>query len=322
MSKRIRVITPEEEQELKGILAKNRPQLTSKSIDTYIVTLKQVIRHLVKPNEDGTYPPLDIKIFNDYEKVLKSLSHLPPNIRKTLLSSLFVLTNIEQYRDQMMKDIEEYNKMVAKQAVEPKLQESWMTPEDMENIYKTYEKLWNKAKRSKHHKSKKISEGEQTNFNDMMKYVVVALTCGKFIAPRRSKDWTHFKIRNINTETDNYLDSNTLVFNTYKTKKTYGKQIIPIPEELAKIIKKWSTVQTGDYLIKRNNGTMHDATSYNILLKSIYGPNISTNALRKLYLTNKYQETSKQFNKMAEDMSNMGSSTKQVNHYVKLDINL
>ena len=40
------------------------------------------------------------------------------------------------------------------------------------------------------------------------------------------------KIKNIDKSKDNYMNKNKLVFNSYKTAKTYGQQELEIPEAL------------------------------------------------------------------------------------------
>ena len=61
-----------------------------------------------------------------------------------------------------------------------------------------------------------------------------------FIPPRRLIDYTEFKMREINPDTDNYMNKNTFIFNKYKTAKVYGKQTIDIPVQLRNILNKWN----------------------------------------------------------------------------------
>jgi hypothetical protein len=69
---------------------------------------------------------------------------------------------------------------------------------------------------------------------------------GVFIPPRRSLDYCEFKIKNIDREKDNYLDKNKLIFNRYKTAKTYGQQSVDIPVQLRNILTKWSKLNPNE----------------------------------------------------------------------------
>jgi len=48
-------------------------------------------------------------------------------------------------------------------------------------------------------------------------------------------------------------------------------------------------------------------------------PKFSVNMFRKVFLTDKYKDTVKKMKNLEEDLEDMGSSTKQLQHYVKLD---
>lgn len=117
---------------------------------------------------------------------------------------------------------------------------------------------------------------------------------GVFIPPRRSLDYCEFKIKNINKDVDNYLDKNKLVFNRYKTAKTYGQQTIDIPIQLKNIITKWSKINPTDYLLIDTNGNKLNSVKLNQRFNSIFGgKKIATNQMRHTFLSGKYAETSK-----------------------------
>jgi predicted secreted protein len=91
-----------------------------------------------------------------------------------------------------------------------------------------------------------------TDLQTIQQYIILCLLGGIFIAPRRSLDYTEFKIKSINKDDDNYLDKNELVFNKYKTAKFYNEQRVAIPKELKSILTKW---------IKNNNSKKVDSIS-------------------------------------------------------------
>jgi hypothetical protein len=51
-------------------------------------------------------------------------------------------------------------------------------------------------------------------------------------------------------------------------------------------------------------------------LQRIFGKKIGINMLRKMYLTNKYENYNRIQQNLAKDMGEMGSSTQQADHYV------
>ena len=71
-----------------------------------------------------------------------------------------------------------------------------------------------KKEKEKKRKPKK-SKLNMTDLQTIQQYIILCLLSGIFIAPRRSLDYTEFKISNIDKDTDNYLDKNELVFNKY-----------------------------------------------------------------------------------------------------------
>jgi hypothetical protein len=83
----------------------------------------------------------------------------------------------------------------------------------------------------------------------MLIFLTVCFTSNKSgILPRRNLDWIAIKINNIDKEKDNYIDKKNFVFNTYKTAKYKGKQLIPIPEMILKVTKKFLKLNENDYL--------------------------------------------------------------------------
>jgi integrase len=128
-----------------------------------------------------------------------------------------------------------------------------------------------------------------------------------------------FKIRDIDREKDNYIDKKVLVFNSYKTAKTYQRQEIAIPPELLKILNKWIKLNPTDYLLFDSNSKKLSNVKLTQRLNKIFGKKASVNQLRHSYLSDKYQDTIKLNNDMADDMAAMGSSRHQEKIYIKKD---
>jgi integrase len=98
------------------------------------------------------------------------------------------------------------------------------------------------------------------------------------------------KIKNFDKKTDNYLEKNKIVFNTYKTAKKYGSQIYEVPLPLVPILKKYLKLNKSDYLFpKRNGDQCMTNVDYNRTLQKLFGQNLSVDALRSIYLSHKYK---------------------------------
>ena len=142
---------------------------------------------------------------------------------------------------------------------------------------------------------------------------------GIYIPPRRNLDYCEFKIKNVDKEKDNYLDKNSLVFNTYKTAKFYGEQRIEIPKELKSILTKWIKLNDTDHLLFDINGSKLTSVKLTQRLNKIFGKHSGANLLRHLYLTERFSDTIKKNNEIDDTMEEMGSSASQLKTYVKHD---
>lgn len=290
---------------IKEILKERRPTLSDSSIKTYTSILNSLHRKAF-PNED-----FDISNFDKCSDVLHHLRDSPANKRKTILSALVVLTDKDDYRDRMNNDVKEYNDEIDKQEMTETQRDNWITTDEINEIFKG---LDNDAKMLYKKTNKTASDIQQ-----IQNYVIVALCSGLFFAPRRSLDWCEFKIKNVDKETDNYIDKGKFVFNKYKTAKTYGKQELAIPVQVKNILNRWIAINPTDYLLHDNNGNKLNSVKLNQRLNRIFGgKKVGVNNFRHTYLTDKYKSTSEQNKKLAKDMADMGSSTNMADTYIKL----
>lgn len=167
-------------------------------------------------------------------------------------------------------------------------------------------------------------------FNRLLQYVVLSLyTC---IAPRRNKDYQEmYVIKKLTPKKDkdkNYYDyeNKQLVFNTYKTSKKYGQQIIDIsdnPELLYALEcflkhhplrKRRMSRNTQFRLLVNNDGSpLPSVNSITRLLNRALGKNIGSSMLRHIYLTSKYKDVNKE---MANDANNMAHSSAEQKNYI------
>jgi hypothetical protein len=285
-------------------IKEKRPNITKSSLKTY----ESILRNLYnKIFDDEDYDMT--KFGKEVNKVIKFLKDMEPKKRKTILSALVVITDNKEYRELMLDDIKEYNKEEAKQTKSKSVNENWVEQDELLSLYnelkKEYKILYVK-------KNKKSNE-----YQRMQDFIILSLLGGFYIPPRRSKDYVNFKIKNIDKDKDNYIEKNELVFNSYKTAKTYGQQKIVVPTPLKTIINKWSKINPTDYLLFDSEYKQMNNVKLNQRLNKLFDKKASVNALRKSYLSDKFGDMIDLKNELDKTMNDMGSSRSVENIYIK-----
>lgn len=291
---------------IKKYVKDKKPSLSNSSIITYSSILKSLYNKVFNDND------FDLTKFNQTEKVLEHLKNITPNKRKTILSSLVIITDKKAYRDLMLEDVKDYNKEIQKQEKTDEQKESWVDTNQVKNIL-------NELKQNTEllYKKKNLNVGD---LQEIQNYIIMCLLGGVFIPPRRSKDFCDFKIKNIDNKKDNFLEKNKLFFNSYKTAKTYGQQTVDIPVQLKNILLKWIKINPTDYLLFDSNLNKLSSVKLNQRLNKIFGEKkVGVNQLRHTYLTDKYAHTITQKNDVKNTMEDMGSSSNMLDTYVKKD---
>ena len=278
-------------------LTKIRPTLSDGSLKTYTSILKSLHKRIF----GGDIQKDD---FDETDKILKHLDEMPPNKRKTILSALVVISGKPDYRKEMLEDIKDYSNNAKKMEKSETQEANWVSKADIMALYNQ-------------HKQDAMScyKKSKLNMNDLQtiqNYIILCLLGGVFIAPRRSLDYTEFKIKNINKDDDNYLDKNELVFNKYKTAKFYNEQRVNCPKELKSILTKWIKNNDNEYLLFDSNGSKLTSVKLNQRLERIFGKKCSVNILRHVYLSDKFGDEIERSKKMANVAEDMGTSSAQV----------
>ena len=291
---------------IKDYIKEKRDTLSKSSITTYASILKNLYRRIWGDDEN------DMSKFNNTKTVLDFLKDLPPNKRKTTLSALVIITDKKAYRDLMLEDVRDYNKEISKQKKSDSQEDNWISKDMINNLIK-------EQKQNATFLYKK-SQLAPADLQQIQGYIILSLLGGSHIPPRRSKDFTDFKIRNIEKDKDNYIEKGKMVFNSYKTAKTYGRQEVDIPTALKTILNKWIKVNPTDYLLFDTNYKPLSSVKLNQRLnKLFYGKKISVNMLRHIFLTDEFGDTIAQKKKVADTMEDMGSSSAMLSTYVKND---
>jgi integrase len=292
---------------LKQFIQEKRPNLSTSSITTYNSILTNLYKKVFGDKE------IETKKFNETDKILKHLEDLPPNKRKSVLSALVIITSNADYREKMNNDIKDYNDEIGKQEKTESQEQNWVSQDE---VREKFNQLENEAKLI--YKKQHIKPADLQQIQD---YIILCLLSGVHIVPRRSKDYVDFRIKNVDKEKDNYVNDkwNELVFNSYKTAKTYGKQTLPIPPKLKLILKKWVSVNPTSYLLFDKNGNPLTNVKLNQRFNKIFGKKSSVNIMRHSFLTDKFGEQMKKQKQLENTMGEMGSSVGMATTYIKND---
>jgi hypothetical protein len=288
---------------IKDKIVELRPSLSKQSVATYCSLLKSLHTNVYGDKL------IDIKDFENSKKINDYLKSVVPTKRKTTLSALVVLTDMKEYRDQMLDDIETYNKEQSTQDKNEKQSESWVETDDVKKLLEKYS-----IETKMLYKKKSLTTQE---LQQIQNYIILCLLGGEYIPPRRSKDFVDFKIKNIDKSVDNFMEKNKLNFNSYKTASTYGLQSVELPKALKSILVKWVKHNPTDYLLFDNNLNKLSNVKLNQRLNKMFGKKASTNQMRHTYMSNKYKNTSNEMKMMDKDFTAMGSSMAQHMVYVK-----
>jgi integrase len=277
---------------LRKTLITNRPKLSESSITTYLTGYKRISKNINLP----LIAPMDFSI--NIDKIIDYCKTLSLNKRRSTIASIISLIKvpepgkdlqrvIERYSTELATIADELNQEENEQEMTEKQKEAYLPWPDILEIYSRLkaqaEPLW------------KIKEDYITaDIFEILQYYVL-LSCYVLIPPRRSQDYTMFKIRNFDkefTSKDNYMieikQKPYFVFNTYKNASRLGPQKFEIPLELKQIIKKWMKVNDGDYLLLNSKKKNIPVNRINKMLYNIFKRNIGASLLRHSYLTHNF----------------------------------
>ena len=294
-------------------LKDNRPKLTVSSLRTYNSILKNLAKSL-------DFEPTRENFISNRDNIMKHLKETDPKKRKTILASIIVLLDngkddetVDTFREKMMSDVKQAEDEVKEQKLTDKQKENWLSWDEVEKVYKDLEKETKAL-----FKIDNLKPSAKMRLQDY-----VMLSCLMLIPPRRSLDWADFKIKNIDEDKDNYLLKDKLVFNSYKTKKYYGKQTIDIAKNpLKKILNDWIKIQDGDYLFTDTKGNYLSPTKLTFRLYSLFnskGKKISTSMLRHIFITDKVLPNIPKLTELEKQARDMGHSLEEQMKYKKFD---
>lgn len=282
--------------QIKETITKNRPTLKDNTINSYTSILKSMYKMIYPDDKNIDITKYqDTKTFNEY-----LMNNFDASVRKAYFNALVVLTENDEYREQMMLDVEETKNMKSDNTMTEKQQENQVTKKEIDALLRVL-----KQDVKLIYKNKSYTPTNLLTIQNM-----ILLNLFSKIEPRRSKDYWMFKIRNIDDKNDNFLDGDEMVFNSYKTAFSYGTQRIKLPITLLRMIKKYIAVIPSDqnYLFFTVTGKPMNSTLLNQRFNSIFcGRHVSVNSFRHAFLSEKYQsyiDLKDSFHKMGSSMSN------------------
>jgi len=289
--------------EIEKIIREKRPSLAESSYKTYKSILTNIYKK-VYPDDES----IDISKFDNVTDFIQYLKEIPYNKRKTILASLVVLTDKKEYNKLMMTDIQSHNSSEMNQTKNEKQTENWLNFDEVQSIVSDQEK-----------NAKSIYSKTNYTMNDLQQiqnYILLCLTSGLFIDPRRSIDWIS-KWKNYDEEKDNYIDmkKGIFVFQSYKTAKKYHRVEEPIPKKLKTILTKWFKINPTDYVLFDTKGNHIISSKITDRLNGIFGKKISTSMLRHIYVTHKFGNVN--LKEIQDTATGMGNSPMQLLQYVK-----
>lgn len=293
---------------LAELLKEGKPNISESSIKTYSSLLRGLY-HM--KHEKGSQ--INPDWFNNQDEVMELLKDKVCSSRKTIYAALIAVTkDNDKYKKALMDDGKEYDKFIQKQEKTKTQEDNW---EDYSKVREIYEAMYAKCKSLLNSKEPL----NQKEFNTLQDFIILSLTSGYWIPPRRSLDWTALKIKNINKEKDNYIDKGHFIFQVYKTSKFYNEQTVEIPKGLKLILTKWIKLNPSEYLLADKpeaDGKPLSNVRITQKLNKIFGKNISTSMLRHIFLSDKLKDLPKleELQKLSKDM---GHSISEQLEYIK-----
>jgi hypothetical protein len=290
---------------IQEVLRKNKPDVKESSIKTYSNIIGKICKNLELFFEEDVF-------IRNKAKVMEYLKNIPISTQRSVISAIIAIHPDEHFKELLDRANEDYNAQKATGEATQKERDNWVTQDEIKDKLDELKRLY-KSTLSKKEKTSK-------DYQIIQNYIILALTGGMYVPPRRLADFTNLKINNINPQTDNYIkDHNILILNIYKTAGTYGEQEINLPKKLVKIIEDFlehTNHINREYLLFDNYYQPMTSVKLNQRLNAIFGgKKISTNNIRHSYLTEKFSDN---YQLMKDTATMMGTSVNTIQgHYIK-----
>lgn len=291
-------------QQIESVLRIRKPYVTFITINNQARLIRCLYETLYP---EDTFFDLDKLESTSIERICQYIDTKNIPTRKNIASAMVAIHRYPEYSDYIVKANTEYQNRVANNIPTVREVDHVISTDDIELLGSTLAHQYNSL----------MDEGIVVYTIDQQmlvrNYIVFCLVSGVYIAPRRNMDWFDFKIKNINTVVDNYIDGHEFVFNSYKTGNRKGQQRIPIPDALYALLQVWIGINPTDYLVPTKFGKQCHGSTFTDIVNSIFGSGKGTNQLRKAYLQNHFGNLVN----LDSTMESMGSSANVINSYIR-----
>jgi len=278
---------------------------------------KLYTRNLMKLNNDQ--PITNFNFLKDPKSILNMIKEYKPTTQRSYIIAICTVLKNSKHQELYNKYFEILsnfnNQLKVRTDKSEKQEKNWLSND---NIDKISNELKSKV-------VKKVRNKE--DYNILLNYMVLSLYT--LHPPRRNIDYSLMKIsNNMSDDMYNYLDMDKeqFIFNNYKTQGKYNSVIVPIENELMKVISLYLNNHPEKSKLKNKNYNVHFLKSFynedikasqeiTRILNKIFGKNIGSSMLRNMYLTNKYGDMVEE---LKDDTKSMSTSVGvALNNYIK-----
>lgn len=280
-------------------ICQKREKCSESSALTHFLTISRVFR--IAHDKDRKYkiekiPKTSTWITSSLIKKIKKLELVP---QRNLITSIVVYLDLtgakkklqKEFSERMYEIVKEIRKNAKPYERSQKQKQNWITKSEIDDFWEERHSIANKLLRKKN-----LSEKEK---QEVQKSLIVALHFGKGLPPGRL-DWATATW----SKTENGQNEDTLVFQKKnrwyvsvfgKTKRTFGKSVLPIHKPLSVLLKRWFTKTgvIGNRVFFTTQSKPFTHSTYGNYLKRIFqrkfSKNIGASLLRSMYVSNKYK---------------------------------
>jgi len=268
---------------------------------------KLYTRNLMKLNNDQ--PITNFNFLKEPKQILHMIKDYKPTTQRSYIIAICTVLKNSKHQnlyDMYFEILSNFNNQLkVRTEKSDKQQENWLSNDNINEISKDLKTKVVKKVRNKE------------DYNNLLNYVVLSLYT--LHPPRRNVDYSLMKIsNNMNDDMYNYLDlkKGQFVFNNYKTQGKYNQVVVPIEEDLMKVIELYLNNHPEKVKLKNKNYDVHFLKSFynepieksqeiTRILNKIFGKNIGSSMLRNMYLSNKYGDM---VDELKSDTKEMGTS--------------
>jgi hypothetical protein len=297
-------------------LVKDR-QITESSANQYVQTLYSL---------HGKTPFSNLSWLKNTAEIDEKLATFAPSTQKGYTTAIVSVLSLfkdkpsfkktyNHYHEKMMNSEKEEDKPAGKTK---KQEDNWLTWEEVQNKKNELREAVLKFATNKH-----ISPSQ---YDTLLRYVVLSLYTD--VPPRRNQDFMDMyvvKKYSDDLPTDkNYLDNvnnpHQMIFNKYKTAKTYGQQKVDVPntssqplgDALLLLLRHHPlrSQKTKEFklLVAHDGSALNSVNAITRLLNKIFGKKVGSSLLRHIYITSKYGDVK---DEQEKDAQMMGHSVRE-----------